>query len=102
MDRKQLHVNFNSLSFFHGFLDYVKVNITEKETTATMNERGSFIQLLFILLFQIGFRLIGEHFNFFTKVFLFVLVDLLMILITLFEWFKIEAEWQTWLLKVFV
>ena len=63
---------------------------------------NSFSQIFFFILFQIGFRLIGEHFDFFTKVFLFVLVDLLMIAIALFEWFKIEAEWQTWLLKVFV
>ena len=59
-------------------------------------------QILFFILFQVAFRLLGETFDFFTKVFLFVLVDVLMVLIALFEWFKIEAEWQTWLLKVFV
>ena len=100
MDRSQFLTNFNSLSFFHGFLDYVKVNITEKETTATMNERGSFIQLLFVLLFQIGFRLLGETFDFFTKVFLFILVDVLMVLIVVYEWFNSEAGWKIWVKEV--
>ena len=67
-----------------------------------MNEINSFSQILFFILFQVAFRLIGEPFDFFTKVFLFILVDVLMVLIALFEAFKIEAEWQTWLLKVFV
>ena len=67
-----------------------------------MNEISGSTQILFIILFQIGFRLLGEHFDFFTKVLLSVLVDLLMLLIVLFEAFKIQAEWQTWVMKVFV
>ena len=100
MDHKQLRVNFNSLSFFHGFLDYVKANITEEETTTAMNEIRSSTQILFILLFQIGFRLISEPFDFFTKAFLFVLVDLLMILVVISEWFSSKVEWKIWVQKV--
>ena len=57
---------------------------------------NSLSQILFFILFQVAFRLIGEPFDFFTKVFLFILVDILMVLIALFEAFKIEAEWQIW------
>ena len=64
-----------------------------------MNEL-SFTQILFILLFQIGFRLVGESISLYPKILLFLLVDVCMVMIAIFEWFKIEVEWQTWVLKV--
>ena len=100
MVRKQFLVNLDSAHVHDGLHNFDAFDWVEKETTS-MNELSS-TQILFILLFQIGFRLIGEHFDFFTKVFLFILVDVLMVLIVAFEAFKIQAEWQTWLLKVFV
>ena len=63
---------------------------------------NSFSQILFFILFQIGFRLVAENISLYPKILLFLMVDVCMIAIALFEWFKIEAEWQTWLLKVFV
>ena len=63
---------------------------------------NSLSQILFIILFQIGFRLVAENISLYPKILLFLMVDVCMIAIALFEWFKIEAEWQTWLLKVFV
>jgi len=102
MVRKQFLVNLDSAHVHDGLHNFDAFDWAwaEKETTS-MNELSS-TQILFILLFQIGFRLIGEHFDFFTKIFLFILVDVLMVLIVAFEAFKIQAEWQTWLLKVFV
>ena len=102
MVRKQFLTNHDSAHVHNGILDYVKVNITEEATTNSMNEINSFSQILFFILFQVAFRLIGEPFDFFTKVFLFILVDLLMVLIVVSEWFNSKVEWQTWLLKVFV
>ena len=64
-----------------------------------MNEINSSTQILFFILFQVDFRLLGENFDFFTKVFLFILVDLLMILVVVSEWFCSKVEWQTWLRK---
>ena len=63
---------------------------------------NSFSQILFFILFQIGFRLVAENISLYPKILLFLMVDVCMIAIALFEWFKIDAEWQTWLLKVFV
>ena len=100
MDRKQFLTNLDSLNFFHGILDYVKVNITKKETTNSMNEISSSTQILFFILFQIGFRLLGENFDFFTKVFLFALVDVLMVLVVVSEWFQQKCEWDLWVMKV--
>jgi len=65
-----------------------------------MNEIRSFTQILFIFLFQIGFRLISEPFDLFTKVFLFILVDLLMILVVISEWFCSKVEWKIWVKEV--
>ena len=64
-----------------------------------MNEISGPTQILFFILFQVDFRLLGENFDFFTKVFLFILVDLLMILVVVSEWFCSKVEWQTWLRK---
>ena len=61
---------------------------------------NSFSQILFFILFQVAFRLISEPFDFFTKVFLFILVDLLMILVVISEWFCSKIEWKIWTRKV--
>ena len=101
MDRKQFHADNHTSHKLHGFLDSAKANITEEETTTAMNEIRSSTQILFILLFQIGFRLISEPFDFFTKAFLFILVDVLMVLIVVSEWFNSKVEWQLWVKEIY-
>jgi hypothetical protein len=66
-----------------------------------VTELSSFSQALFILFFQIAFRLIGEPFSLTPKLFLFFLVDVCMVLIIVSEWARVETEWKIWILKVF-
>jgi hypothetical protein len=65
-----------------------------------MNELSSTTQILFIVCFQIALRLIGEPISLIPKLFLFFLVDMCMVLIVVSEWFKVESDWQFWVLTV--
>jgi len=62
--------------------------------------KTSFSQIFFFILFQIAFRLVGEPISLYPKILLFLMVDVCMIAIALFEWFNSEAEWQIWIQKV--
>ena len=95
---KQFLTNFNSGHVHDGLRDFVKATIGKKETA--MTELSSSTQILFFILFQIGFRLIAEPIELFTKVFLFVLVDVLMVLVVVSEWFQQKCEWDLWVQKV--
>ena len=63
---------------------------------------SSFSQIFFFILFQIGFRLVAENISLYPKILLFLIVDIYMVMIAVFEWFNSEVEWQTWVMKVFV
>jgi len=66
-----------------------------------MNGENPFTQIIFIFLFQISFRLLGEPFNLSTKIFLYVLIDVLMASIVVSEWLGFKAEWEIWNRKLF-
>jgi len=66
-----------------------------------MNETNSFSQIAFIILFQIALRLIGLSIDFYPKILLFLTVDFSMLSIFVSEWFRVEVDWQLWILKVF-
>ena len=100
MVRSQFSVNHNFAVKFHGFLGHDATNRAKKETT---NMKTSFTQILFFILFQIAFRLVGEQtISLYPKILLFLMVDVCMIAIALFEWFVVVSDWHFWLLKVFV
>ena len=64
-----------------------------------MNEK--FTQLVFVLLFQINFKLISLPLEFHTKFLLYALIDACMLSIIMFQLFIFEVEWEIWVLKVF-
>ena len=60
----------------------------------------SFSQVILVILFQLVFYLIGQPIPVAVKLFMFALIDVMIIMIAVFEWFNSEAEWQTWTQKV--
>ena len=61
---------------------------------------NSFNQILFFILFQIGFRLVAENISLYPKILLFLTVDICMIAIAVFEWFVVVSDWHFWVLEV--
>ena len=66
-----------------------------------MTEISSPSQIIFILLFQISFRLLGEPINLSTKICLYALIDVLMVSIVVFEWLMFGVDEKIWIFKVF-
>ena len=57
---------------------------------------NSFSQVIVVILFQLVFYLIGQPIPIAVKLFMFALIDIMIIMIAVFEWFNSEAEWQIW------
>jgi len=57
---------------------------------------NSFSQVIVVILFQLVFYLIGQPIPVAVKLFMFALIDIMIIMIAVFEWFNSEAEWQIW------
>jgi hypothetical protein len=66
-----------------------------------MSETNSLTQLVFVLLFQIGFWLVRFPLPFNIKILSYMIVDFSMLTIVVFEWFMFTVEWQIWVKKVY-
>ena len=61
---------------------------------------NSLNQVILVILFQLVFYLIGQPIPNSVKLFMFALIDSMVIMVIVSEWFQQKCEWDLWVMKV--
>ena len=62
--------------------------------------KTSFSQMIVVILVQLAFYALGQPINA-VKLFMFALIDAMVIMVAVCEWYNSKVEWQQWVKEIF-
>ena len=62
--------------------------------------KTSFSQMIVVILVQLAFYVLGQPLNA-VKLFMFALIDAMVIMVAVCEWYNSKIEWQLWVKEIY-